>query len=327
MTMPNILFVSPDTFGYHEAIAAAITRAGANPIWLNQLPSTSVVSRVYFRLAPNLARRFARGAFERQLDQIERVDQVLIIKGEGVSADTIATMRARYPGVRIVFYLWDSIANTPGAERKIELCDAALSFDPVDCDRIDALQHLPLFHSSDAVPAKPRHGFAAFIGTLHSNRYPLISSLGHEIEKRTGIPPFIYFYYPNKLLFSILRIINRKFRKVRAADVNYEPVPRDQYSAIQDEAEILIDICHPRQSGLTMRTIEALGSGKKLITNNQNIRRYDFFYPENVYVVDGALGEDFSDFLRVPYRPPSAEMVARYHIDSWLAALLVAEDA
>jgi hypothetical protein len=327
--MQTILYISPDTFGYYKAIGAAIERAGAKPIWLNQLPSTSIASRVFFRLAPNLARRFAKGAFERQLDQIEHVDQILIIKGEGVSGDTIASMRRRYPGVRIVFYLWDSIANTPGAERKIELCDAALSFDPVDCDRIAAFEHLPLFHSEDPGKPKPapRHGFAAFIGTLHSNRYEMIRTLGGKIEALGAIKPFIYFYYPNKILFSILRLIHPGFRKVRAADVKFEPVPREQYNAIQDEAEILIDICHPRQSGLTMRTIEALGSGKKLVTNNQNVRRYDFFCPENYFVVEGGDYSGLKEFLDVPYNAPSAEMIARYHIDSWLGTLLATDRA
>ena len=320
--MPNILLISPDTFGYYKAISAAISRWGANPIWLNQLPSTSVASRVFFRLAPDLARRFARTSFERELDKIDTVDQILIIKGEGVSGDTIASMRRRYPGVRIVYYQWDSIANTPGAERKIELCDAAFSFDPVDCDNIAGLEHLALFHSYDEVPDAPKHGFAAFIGTLHSDRYRLIRSLGEAIETITKIKPFIYFYYPNKVLLAILRLIKGSFRRVRASDVHFEPVPRDQYNAIQSEAEILIDICHPKQSGLTMRSIEALGSGKKLITNNRNVRRYDFFTPENHYVVEGELGEDFVHFLTSPYRSPGSETIARYHIDSWLQTLL-----
>lgn len=320
--MNNILFISPDTFGYYRRIEAAISRTGACPIWLNQLPSTSIASRVLFRIFPRLAPRAAQEFFERQLDKIPSVQQILIIKGEGISEAIIKSMRLRYPDARIVLYLWDSIANTPGAERKIELCDLAFSFDPVDCERIGALRHLPLFHSSDREPTASVPGFAAFIGTLHSDRYRLIRSIGNKIKHITGVPPFIYFYYPNRALFYVNKIINPSFRRVKPTDVNFRPVPRDQYTAIEADAQILIDICHPKQSGLTMRTIEAVGGGKKLITNNPNIRGYDFFCADNIYVVESEPGKDFESFLDKPHRPLSPALVARYHIDSWVRTLL-----
>jgi len=325
--MKNFLFISPDTFGYYKAISSAIARKDFNPIWLNQLPSTSVASRVFFRLAPDVARRLATRHFARELDKIDQVDRILIVKGEGVSEATIARMRARYPEAKIVFYLWDSLANVSGADRKIALCDAAYSFDPVDCDQNEGLEHLPLFHSKELRSAAYKLGYAAFIGTLHSNRYQLIRALAEEIEKITGIASFLYFYYPNRTLFSILKLVNKSFLKVRRSDVHFEPIPRDQYAAVNSEAEIAIDICHPKQSGLTMRSIEALGDGKKLITNNKTVRRYEFFRPENCYVIDGELGADFADFLNTPSQPQPDEVVAKYYIDSWLQTLILSSAA
>ncbi|EEX2831637.1 glycosyltransferase, partial [Escherichia coli] len=45
-----------------------------------------------------------------------------------------------------------------------------------------------------------------------------------------------------------------------------------------------IDIHHPSQHGLTMRTIEAVGLNKKIITTNADIKKYDFYDPKDVYV-------------------------------------------
>lgn len=321
----NVLFISPDTFGYYKAISAAIARKGFTPIWLNQLHATSVVSRVFFRLAPGIAKHLANGHFRRELAKIENVDLILIIKGEGVSEATIGLMRERYPRAKIVFYLWDSLRNVPGSDRKIDLSDAAFSFDPADCASDRRLTHLPLFHSKEPGSTVPKTGFAAFIGTLHSDRYRQIRMLGEEIEKTNGIKPFLYFYYPNRVLFAALKLFKKSFRKVHTANVRFVPVPREKYKAINDEAAILIDICHPRQSGLTMRTIEAMGEGKKLITNNRSVLQYDFFRAENCYLVDGPLGEDFGDFLHTPFQELSGELVAKYHIDSWLHTLLLSQ--
>lgn len=325
-TMKNVLFISPDTFGYYKAISAAIAQNGHNPIWLNQLPATTILARILFRLAPSIGHWWADRHFAKELDKLDRIDHILIIKGEGISEATIAQMRRRYPSARIVFYLWDSLANTPGAERKIQLCDASFSFDPVDCDRNKDLKHLPLFYSKKAGSTMHIPGYAAFIGTLHSDRYQLIKSLGEEIERITGIKPFLYFYYPNRKLFVVLKLLKKTFWKIRVSDLHYEPVPRERYEAIQSTAEIAIDICHPKQSGLTMRSIEALGAGKKLITNNKTVRRYDFFRPENCYVIDGQANEDFSYFLKSAYQPLAPETVARYHIDAWLQTLMIASN-
>lgn len=323
----KVLLISPDAFGYYKTISMAIERKGFKPIWLNQLPAASIAARILFRLASRLGHRWADRHFAAELAKHDSIERILIIKGEGVSEATIAEMRARFPAAKIVFYLWDSLANIPSAARKLRLCDASFSFDPVDCDRVEGLEHLPLFFSERAGSSAHIPGYAGFIGTLHSNRYQLITSLGAEIERITGIKPFLYFYYPNRTLFAILRLVKKSFRKVRASDVHFEPVPREEYEDVQARTEIAIDICHPRQSGLTMRSVEALGAGKKLITNNKTVRRYEFFRPENCYVTEGAPDQAFVHFLTSAYQPLEPEVVEKYHIDSWLQTLLQADHA
>ena len=43
--------------------------------------------------------------------------------------------------------------------------------------------------------------------------------------------------------------------------------------SLYKESEVILDINHPGQNGLTMRTFEALGAGKKLITTNTEIKK------------------------------------------------------
>lgn len=325
--MRNVLFIAPDTFGYYKVISAAMYQKGLNPIWLNQLPTTRILARVLFRLAPSVGHWWADRHFGKELEKHDRIDQILIIKGEGVSEATITKMRASYPMAKIVFYLWDSLANTPGAARKTLLCDASFSFDPVDCDRHAHLKYLPLFYSKKTDNTTYIPGFAAFIGTLHSDRYQLINMLGKEIERINGIKPFLYFYYPNRWIFAILKSMKKTFMTIRISDLHYEPVSREQYEKIQSAAEIVIDICHPKQSGLTMRTIEALGAGKKLITNNKTVCRSEFYRPENCYVIEGQPTDDFAYFLKSSYQQLEESIIEKYHIDSWLHTLLTDGDA
>ncbi|MEK5777604.1 lipopolysaccharide biosynthesis protein, partial [Acinetobacter nosocomialis] len=51
------------------------------------------------------------------------------------------------------------------------------------------------------------------------------------------------------------------------------------------KSNIILDISHPGQSGLTMRTFEAIGAGKKLITTNTNIKEYPFYNANNIFII------------------------------------------
>jgi hypothetical protein len=49
---------------------------------------------------------------------------------------------------------------------------------------------------------------------------------------------------------------------------------------------VVIDIVQRGQSGLTMRAIEALAAGKKIITNNKNIINEPFYNNKNIMIID-----------------------------------------
>ena len=60
-------------------------------------------------------------------------------------------------------------------------------------------------------------------------------------------------------------------------------------SAVNDifmSSRAVLDVTHPRQCGLTMRTLETLGASKKLVTTNTAVRGYDFYDPTNIAVID-----------------------------------------
>ena len=63
-------------------------------------------------------------------------------------------------------------------------------------------------------------------------------------------------------------------------------LPSEQLTAKLKQSKTVVDIQHPKQSGLTMRTIEMLGANKKMITTNADIQNYDFYHPNNICIVD-----------------------------------------
>ena len=71
-----------------------------------------------------------------------------------------------------------------------------------------------------------------------------------------------------------------------------------------------------------MRAFEAMGSNKKLITTNHNIKTYDFFREENICVVDRKDPNISVDFFETQYFPPSSELYYKYSLAGWLDEVL-----
>ena len=76
---------------------------------------------------------------------------------------------------------------------------------------------------------------------------------------------------------------------------------RNQTYEIFNRAKVVIDISLEYQSVLTMRTFEALAFRIKLITNNCNIKKYDFYNPNNILIFDNTTENTIIDFLKTDF--------------------------
>ena len=119
----------------------------------------------------------------------------------------------------------------------------------------------------------------------------------------------VYFY--NKLL-------NREYRNVKWSDLRTEPLPTQTVRKIYDTSRCVLDVEHGKQRGLTIRTIEMLGMGKKVITTNALIAQYDFYNPQNFFILDRENPVLDMSFLETPYIPLSGEIQEKYCLDSFL---------
>ena len=97
-----------------------------------------------------------------------------------------------------------------------------------------------------------------------------------------------------------------------------EKLTYPQYLDRLARTRCVIDICQQGQTGLTRRPLEALFYGKKLLTNNPQIASYDFYRPQNVFI----LGKNPADRLRAFIESPLAEVPepvrAAYDVNGWI---------
>jgi hypothetical protein len=81
----------------------------------------------------------------------------------------------------------------------------------------------------------------------------------------------LFLYYYSSVLLFIRLLMNRccfdLFNKVSCSGYKKEEI-----ADLFKSSKVVLDITHPNQKGLTSRTFEALSSGSKLITNNENCK-------------------------------------------------------
>lgn len=86
------------------------------------------------------------------------------------------------------------------------------------------------------------------------------------------------------------------------------------------KATCLLEIVVEGQTGLTLRTMEALFFNKKLITNNSSIMQYDFYHPNNILIIRDEADIDLDFFLK-PFINRD-EYLEKYKIGTWLENLV-----
>lgn len=84
------------------------------------------------------------------------------------------------------------------------------------------------------------------------------------------------------------------------------------------KSNAVIDFKLDRHDGLSFRFFEALYYGKKIITNNATVLKYDFYHPNNILVTDYEDLSALSEFLALPYINLDSKIVEKYSVSNWV---------
>ena len=98
----------------------------------------------------------------------------------------------------------------------------------------------------------------------------------------------------------------------------------DYYEIIKlvGESKAILDLNNGNQVGLTLRPLEALFFKKKLITNNINIINYDFYSPDNIFILGVDDISNLTIFLNKKYKEIDKKIIEKYDFSNWLKRLI-----
>jgi hypothetical protein len=265
---PRCLLVLPRTFyGFAAVVERGLRELGYEVETANDEYPESLLGKLMSKLGLSISLTLTRRALTRLL-QGRQFDLLIIIKGRGLDAAMAAELRrhARHA----VGYHFDAFRYDAGPARWVHELPRVCTF-----DYRDAAEHqLPvveLFSSlPDAPPATERPYRISAIMRNHSQRLAFLD----RVLRATGEQDaFIHIFEANAFTFvaNFLRH-PRLYLKYRRY-ISRRSLPYAEYVKVLSGSQFTIDYAHPSQTGITIRSFEALSAGTRIITNNPYVLR------------------------------------------------------
>lgn len=316
----KILFIAPAFFGYEREIKKRLEALGAHVDYYDDRPSTRSWDKIAIRVMPSLVSRTVRIYFNNILARSDRdYDFVFIVKLECMPQDILVALRERNPRAKFVYYSYDSVKNNRNIRGAVHVFDSAFTFDPEDAGTLDGIRFRPLFFLNEYrnLPDVPPKYDLSFVGSAHSDRYRLVKKVKDALPGHSA-RTFFFLFMPNRWMCFLRRILMPTFWGASEKEFSFAPLTKEDVLSVIAASSAVLDFQHPNQTGLTMRTIEMLGARKKIITTNASVKKYEFYRPENIAVVDRKNPVIDPQFFATPYVQLPPDLYEKYSIDGWL---------
>ena len=291
----KVLLFAPKFFDYDNLIKRELEQMGAIVHLYDERPNPTSVDKILIRKARFILKNKINKYYQDIIRKEEgfEPDYILFINSEAVGHRELNLFRKKFSNSIFMLYMWDSAKNKK-IKQYFGYFDKLYSFDRNDCEKYGMifrpLFFIPAFEKQKYVNGYPsviefdtfekenaslEYYDISFIGTVHSDRIKIVLKL-MEYCNTNDISYYWYLYVPGKLLYLIRWLTDPSFRKFDKKYIHIEPMEKEKLTRVLANSRCVLDINHPKQTGLTMRTIETLGECRKIITTNSEIKNYDF---------------------------------------------------
>lgn len=308
----KILLIAPIYFNYHNLIVSALEKKEYLVDFIAD-KNTGVLYTLSKK--SNFLLKKYKESYKREIiSKLNETsyDLLVVIGGKTLDVDFWKLINQNY-SFKKVLYQWDSYKNFD-YRGMISYFDVVKTFDSLDATQLN-ISYLPLFYKFEEKKEVLEDLDLVFIGIWHSDRLDILNEIS-EYAKKNNLKYCFKIYYPYYMyvyLVYIKKIISH------SDFFTFKPIPLNETIEFYNRAKCIVDINHPGQSGLTMRTIETIGKRKKLITTNVYIKSEEFYDPKMIQIIDRKNIKIDSDFFE---QKADYKNIEKLEISTWVEELL-----
>ena len=312
----KLLFIGIDYHEYTRSILEEFRTLGYESRFHNIQPG-----RLHFKIA----RRLSAAVYQTLLDEYHRqiilsvgaeeFDIVVFLQVHQMSPKNLELLKKRQSRARFVLYNWDAV-STHDYRPYMHFFDRVLTFDPRDAADLN-ISYLPLFATrryQEHFAHRIEGPSAYFIGNIvNPQRYRVIDSF-EGFCVRNSIK---FDHFMSTTLHGYTEMLRAG---IMPKEVSLRQIASERQNQMVRSAAAVFDFANHVQTGFTMRVMENLCAGKKIITNNKNIMNAPFYSPDRFHVFEGVNFSTIPDFLMSPLSDPENRFL-EYSVQEFAATL------
>lgn len=316
----QLLFITPNHLGFYEVLIEALEQFSDYTVTLMLLKDEHHRDYKYKHFGEKVLNFFMKTFMNKNLKKREihkkqkqiinshkQYDMLFVIRPDML--DKEITKLAIKKSKKSVTYYWDSFEKIKGQKETIKYYNQAYTFDSNDAEKYNLKEFNNFYYRTEK---KSNPEFAVhYIGTL-DDRYNDLKYILNYLKSKDLKVGANLFTINEKLKFE------KENEEIKFLD---EIIPFNKVYKLTENTEIILDLKHKNQIGLSFRVFDAIGMKKKLITTNENIKKFDFYNANNIFIWNNDTTYIPDSFFQTPYEELSISIYEKYSLKNWIKTI------
>jgi hypothetical protein len=240
-------------------------------------------------------------------------DQILVINPEVI--DIECHLKIKQFTNKYITYLYDSVDRCPVEHLLNGIFDEIYSFDKEDVKKF-GFKTTNNYNYLEKQPVSKKEDIKNQVLYIASfdNRLEIVTKLKTSFLK-IGVS-FRFIIVGKKT--TLFKLKNKFSEAISGIELRRKRIDQNDLKKLYSETNAVLDLVREHQTGLSFRVFEAMAFQKKLITNNQTIKEYDFYNPNNILVIENENHNFKSAFFETSYEPIPDDIYNHYTLNYWV---------
>jgi len=322
--MPNtFLLVMPDYSDFPDLFVENLASVGFTPYLMTDNPSkfkyqgfekiASFFQKIFFNnreYKRKLVAEHKLREYYKKISSFEMLDYALVIRPDLFPVSVIQELKKKTK--KLIAYQWDGIEKFPEVKNYFHLFDSFFCFDSED--EANNIKPITNFYFDFLPPIYKDFNYDKpklyFVGLYWKNREEKIDRFIKELSDK-DVELSIIMQYNHRS-----EIKNPKISYIKNRITFLENLKN------VEQADVLLDFVDPVHDGLSIRFFEGLYYKKKVITDNKMVKKYDFYHPHNIFVLENDNYDQITTFLKYPYHEISDNVARKYGFSNWIKQII-----
>lgn len=225
----------------------------------------------------------------------------------------IELLKEKYKRAKYKLYIWDDLKYSNNPKKISRYFDDVYIFNKEEAEENNFKYRANFFSKKFGYGNENKEIDIFYRGSYRGEkeRVKVLEAVDKSMDKKMkDIKVFVKKSFFRDLYFKIFgkKYITQKYETIDSLADSFK------------RSKIVIDIAFKNQKGIGLRPIEAIGSNSKLITTNENIKKYEFYNENNIFVLkrDLSNAKELEDFFKKEYIEISEEIKKTYSIDGFI---------